>query len=341
MERRLGYLSSYFPKEIAHAFGFIPVRLMPKVRTATSAEGVLPRNFCAYLKLITASLLDSSYSLEGVIVLHEDDSHRRLYDVWRALAVTPFLAFVDLPARNDEQARRRFLSQLGKLVSMLEDREGPLAPKALASSIELYNRLRKLWRKARRFWLEGRLATLDYYDLRITALTADPSYAIGAFQHALSSVKSQPVPAGPRILLIGGQVVKRELVSLIEEAGGRVAGEDSDADERELLDEIPVNGDIQVMLANLARAYLGKPPSPRSRNPQARLAYLRALIDERGIEGVVFSHYKFCDLHLAEYPLLAAWFRERSIPSLLLEEEEEELSGQALTRIEAFLEMLR
>lgn len=61
MERRLGYLSSYFPKEIAHAFGFIPVRLMPKVRTATSAEGVLPRNFCAYLKLITASLADTEH----------------------------------------------------------------------------------------------------------------------------------------------------------------------------------------------------------------------------------------------------------------------------------------
>jgi benzoyl-CoA reductase/2-hydroxyglutaryl-CoA dehydratase subunit BcrC/BadD/HgdB len=51
---------------------------------------------------------------------------------------------------------------------------------------------------------------------------------------------------------------------------------------------------------------------------------------------------KFCEPELFDVPAILRTFRERGMPVLVLEGElERELAGQAETRIEAFVEMLR
>jgi len=339
MPRRLGYVSSYFPKEIALAMGYVPVRVMPAGVDVSQAEGVLPRNFCAYLKLVAAALLEESDSWDAVIILEEDESHRRLGDVLKELLPCPVIT-AELPLRTDEMGVGRFASVLKKLVASLEDGADPLSADSLAEAISQYNRLRRLWREARQRWLNAQLSTMEYHRLRMTALTSHPAVAEESFQDALSDVGESPPPSASGVMLIGGNAVKKPLLLMVEDAGLRVAAEDSDADEREFLGEIPIREDVATALHDLAHAYLNKPPSPRLCNPHARLAYLKRLMDERGVKGVVVSYYKFCDLNLAEYPLLARKFREWGVPSILLEEESYALSGQNRTRLEAFLEML-
>ncbi|PWH20791.1 MAG: hypothetical protein DDG58_01000 [Ardenticatenia bacterium] len=91
----------------------------------------------------------------------------------------------------------------------------------------------------------------------------------------------------------------------------------------------------------LAAAYLTKAPAPRMRAPARRLEYLIRLARERAADAVICAYSKFCDLPLAEYPLLKADMERIGIPVLLLELEDEALSGQQRTRVEAFLETVR
>ena len=341
MGHRLGYVSSYFPKELALAMGYVPVRVIPSGVDVSQAEAVLPRNFCAYLKLVAATLLEEPESFDLVVILEEDESHRRLGDVLREVLPCPVITS-GLPLRTDEAGIRRFASLLEGLAKRLEDcGASPLSGESLAEAISRYNRIRRLWRGARRRWLDGLMSTAEYHCLRITALTSHPAAAEESFAEALSGQDGRDSqPAAPGVMVIGGDAVKKPLLLTVEDAGLRVVAEDSDADEREFLGEVSVGDDVESSILELARAYLTKPPSPRMCNPEARLAYLRGLIDERGVKGVVVSYYKFCDVNLAEYPLLSRQLREWGIPSILLEEETLGFSGQNLTRLEAFLEML-
>jgi benzoyl-CoA reductase/2-hydroxyglutaryl-CoA dehydratase subunit BcrC/BadD/HgdB len=64
-------------------------------------------------------------------------------------------------------------------------------------------------------------------------------------------------------------------------------------------------------------------------------------MDERGVQAAICAYSKFCDLHLAEYPVLKAQLEARGVIVLMLELEDDTLSGQHRTRVEAFLEMVR
>jgi benzoyl-CoA reductase/2-hydroxyglutaryl-CoA dehydratase subunit BcrC/BadD/HgdB len=71
------------------------------------------------------------------------------------------------------------------------------------------------------------------------------------------------------------------------------------------------------------------------------MAHLTALQVRAGARGVIVHGVKFCEPELFDVPAIRATFAARGIPVLLLEGElERELSAQAVTRIEAFLEVL-
>ncbi|NIR01100.1 MAG: benzoyl-CoA reductase, partial [Gemmatimonadales bacterium] len=59
-----------------------------------------------------------------------------------------------------------------------------------------------------------------------------------------------------------------------------------------------------------------------------RLAYLDELVAERSVQAAICAYSKFCDLYLAEYPSLKAHLEGLGVPALLLELEDEAVSGQ-------------
>ncbi len=143
-----------------------------------------------------------------------------------------------------------------------------------------------------------------------------------------------------RLLLLAELAVPAGLVSLVEAHGVRVVAEDSDLAERDLAGLVPADAKtVEGLLVALAKAYLAKPPGPRMRDLPRRLAQLTQLVAARGVQAAICAYSKFCDLYLAEFPILRAHLESLSVPVLLLELEDEAISGQHRTRVEAFLEM--
>ncbi len=342
---RVGYFYSYFPKEILYAFERVPVRIFPTAPNGADAEPYLHKNFCALLKVTLASFLEDSVSedLEGVIFSDTCDGQRRLYDVWRAYAQVPALAFLDLPRRVDALGQEFYAVALTRLVTKLEERFGQtLTVDALANSIHLYNRQRELWSELRAGWVAGRISTATYYALRNLRFTSDPVTANAEIERALNAAPSSAGnAAGTRILLMGSLQVHHGLIDAAEVAGARVVAEDSACDERDVSAAIPEQGARDGLIRALAAHYLDA-PAPRLRDLPRRLDYLGRLADTRRAQGVICSYYKFCDLFLVEFPVVKKFFQYKGIPILLLEDEgDAALSGQARTRLDAFVEMLR
>ena len=72
------------------------------------------------------------------------------------------------------------------------------------------------------------------------------------------------------------------------------------------------------------------------------MEYLASLYRRSGAAGVVLHVPKFCEPENFDVPAILRAFAEIGAPVLLLESElETELSAQAATRLEAFVELLK
>ncbi|MDI6638747.1 MAG: 2-hydroxyacyl-CoA dehydratase family protein [Bacillota bacterium] len=92
----------------------------------------------------------------------------------------------------------------------------------------------------------------------------------------------------------------------------------------------------------LAHAYLGKPACPRMFVGDMRAQHLRELVRSCGVHGIVYFAPKFCDHAYYDFAELKRHVGENEgLPMLLLEGEYGSArSGQTLTRVTAFREML-
>ncbi len=178
------------------------------------------------------------------------------------------------------------------------------------------------------------------------ALTQEPVMVNERLRDSVKDVESGMTdssdPLTRRLLLLAELAAPAGLVRLVEAQGAQVVAEDSDLDERDLAEPVPVGTEtVEGLLVGLASAYLSKPPSPRMRDLPRRLDYIQRLVAERDVQAAVCAYSKFCDLYLAEYPSLKTHLDGLGIPVLLLELEDEAISGQHRTRVEAFLELLK
>ena len=287
---------------------------------------------------------DAPADLEGVVFSDICDAQRRLYDVWRAYVNVPVLAFLDLPRRADALGQDFYYATLTRFVAQLEARfEITLTADTLADSIRVYNRQRELWNELHAAWVEGRVPTATYYELREIRFTHDPVSTNMQIRAALDQAETKPPrdANAPRLLLMGSLQVQRGLIDAIAASRAQIIAEDSACDEREVSAPIQEEGTREELVRDLAIKYLDS-PAPRMRDLPRRLDYLARLAETRRVNGVICSYYKFCDLFLAEFPVVKSFFESRGIPVLLLEDEGSiALSGQTRTRLEAFIEMLR
>ena len=356
----IGLFGTQVPHELLYALGCTPVRVFPTATKPTAAEAYLPRNFCALNRLILSSFLENGQaSLDAVIFSDEDDATRRLHDVWRACVPVPVWGFVEVPRAATPLAIDRYAELLARLSADLEGQTGrSLSPDDLRGAITVYNAQRVLLGNLKRHWMAGGLDTSTYRRLRRTALTRDPLTANTWLAQAVQEIQgedhervspdypknreiSEGKPPGRRLLLMAELAAPDGLVRLVEAKGAQVVAEDSDLDERSSTETVSADaGSVEVLLVGLAKAYLSKPPGPRLRDLPRRLEYLSLLVAERGVQAAVCAYSKFCDLYLAEFPVVKAHLEGLGVAVLLLELEDEAIGGQHRTRTEAFLEML-
>jgi len=129
------------------------------------------------------------------------------------------------------------------------------------------------------------------------------------------------------------------LFEALAELGGRVVADDLACCGRRLYPP----GESAEPFRRMAESLLRAPPdSTRGHSIAERLAHLLRLIETCGAQGVVFYVVKFCEPELFDLPALRKGLRDHGIPSVVIEFAlNDGLAQQILTRLEAFLEMIR
>ncbi len=341
----LAVLPIHYPKEILTAMNMLAVELWgPPGPPRGPDAGRIQSYVCAVVRNALAFMAaGGADAVDGVLFPHTCDSIQGL------ATVAPDMGGWDKPVfrfthahGDDRPSARRFLrAELEALVTELEALTGvALASDALRHAIELHAEI-----DAVRTRLSDRRAHLALGDRELyTVLRRGeflwPEHYLEELRAVEQAIQPEPVQTGAPVLVTGIVPEPMTIFDALNEAGAWVAADDYAAVGRRIHRyRPPAAADPLDTLVDLA--FSGPPCSTRQSNQVARADHLENLLDESEAAGVVIHTVKFCEPELFDEPVIRHRFAARDIPVLAIESElEPELSGQTITRIEAFVEML-
>ncbi len=343
--RSLAVLPIHYPKEILTALGVLAVEVWgPPGPPRGGAAGRLQSYVCAVVRNALAFLASGGADVvDGALFPHTCDSLQGLATQATDLGGWGKPAFVFQHPRGAERASagRFLLEELRALGRSLEAWTGRrLSPDALAAAIRLHDEIDA----ARAALLDGR-ARLSMSDPELYALLRRgewlwPEEHLAELRAAGERLGPAAVQTGLPLLVTGYVPEPPALLSALSAAGAFVAADDYAAVGRRVVRRSgPAEADPWL---DLVSRQLASPPCPtRGVDQEVRIRHLAALAEGSGARGVLVHVQKFCEPELFDVPAILAAFRERGLPVLVLESElEGALSGQAETRVEAFVELL-
>ena len=319
------YSCPFVPAEWIAAHGMRPSRIMPNSKHASDSICAAP-GVCPYVRAF-AGAVASEPDAAGVVVTTMCDQMRRASELIARDSESPVF-LMNVPSTwetvNAQKMYGSELQRLGRFLVQLGG-ESP-STERLAGVMREYDAKRSAVRDAR-----GSLSARSYSDL-IARFHRDGDTDIP---------KEVMIPQGVPLALVGGPLLAEyfQFFDLIEGAGGYIALDATETGERTL----PAPFDRRRMsdepLEVLAEAYFGSIPDA-SRRPNSLLyQWLKKEIDVRGIRGIIFVRYVWCDMWHAEAQRMKEWL---GLPffDLDISEDLSDLSRK-MTRFEAFMEMLR
>lgn len=325
-------------------------------------------------------LQEKEGGLEGAVLLHSCSAVSHLYYALERYSKLPFTYLLDLPRDNSPQALAFFAGSLQNFHAALSAHCGLRPREdELWEQIYLYaaNRqgVKGLYREnAVRNFTDGaglvRLVrasmTLPAEDFRQLLKdysqknhrdNADPAQGVtlagpscggsraGFFHPGLQIGSGSGIPGmgavrnGPRIFLTGS-MAPYQLLKKVHELGGRIVLDDLCCGKRAVdFTEEPAREEKNPY-RYLAHLYLKRIPCACMKDALGQILNLKETLPEYNIDGIIFSYLKFCDPWYYYGQLLKEKLRQ--VPVLVLETEEMGVgvTGQQVTRIAAFLEML-
>jgi benzoyl-CoA reductase/2-hydroxyglutaryl-CoA dehydratase subunit BcrC/BadD/HgdB len=344
--KKIGWFCSYVPEELIMAAGLEPVRLQGSVERIREADGYVCSNLCPYLKNLMESGLNSKMAdMAGIVFVNSCDGMRRLYDLWgQYVGPKQFIYWLEVPKNQNEAAIAYFSEQLSSWAGRLENDFGvAISERRIKESIALMNEHRRVIAEIFEEQKEypPRYAGMDLLLLLTAEVTLPKPEGTNRLKESLRDFSSTSSEYGnqPRILVMGNEIHRPTLFEMVDKAKGSIILFDTCNGLKHYADLADESGSA---LKSLARRYLLKPSCARMPGFEARLERLKKLINDYGIQGVIYSNIKYCDYGLFETPQVEKSMRELGLPFLLLENDYIWSDTERLRiRVEAFLETVR
>jgi bzd-type benzoyl-CoA reductase N subunit len=344
----MGWVCTYVPEELLHAASALPVRISGYAKETDLQYGTayFYVNNCSFARSCLQLGLRGEYEyLDGFVAGSTCDAARRLFDLWRNYVPVPFGHVMTVPRKHSERSHDLYFSQVLELQKALEDYLGvEITNDALMKSIALHNESRSLLRAL------NDLRKLDEPPIdgsqTMEVLNASSRMPKEDFNDCLRGLlrdleRSKPRHKGKaRIMIAGSALNNAEFIQSIERIGGLVVTDELCTSTRYWADPVAM-GDHDEPLKAIARRYLNNFPCARMYPSDERFQRILQLIREFRVDGVISQTIRYCSPYSNDLPLLSDLLNRNGIPMLSLDVEYGTSgSGQILTRVQAFLEML-
>lgn len=344
----IGCMYHFIPEEIITAAGLLPFRMRATGSKGTElSESCFTQINCSYVRhLFDSGMRGDQAFLDGVVSVNNCDHIRRLYDNWQSKINTPYMHFLVFPKKSGEEQVEAYRKELLKFKKSLEEAfQVEITDERLREAIERHNETRRLQRKLYNFRKTANppITGSDIMAAMVagTAMPKDQYHSL--LHQLLEDCANHEGYNGysARLMLIGGEIDNPEFVEVVESQGGIVVSDLLGYGSRSFIKDVDNTGDPLTSLARYQ--VMERPADPRifGRTTLERDTYVKQMVKEYNVDGVVSVRLPLCDPWGFEQVNLSKYLKSKSIPHLPLEIEYILGStGQIKTRVQAFLETI-
>ncbi|MBK9283000.1 MAG: benzoyl-CoA reductase subunit C [Sphingobacteriaceae bacterium] len=320
----VGYMPIYFPREIAHAAGALPVGIFGggDRKQIIKGDAYYQSYICHIPRSIIEMALDKHFdTFDGFVFPSICDVIRNLSGIFRQLKVGQFIKYFDFPQNFSPNIGGVFYQQeMQHVIDYLTNlTKVEVTKEKLNHSISLYNRNRKLIETIYSIRQEfpWRITMEEvYYILRAgTVIPVEEHNAI--LEKVCTIIKEDIGSVQDKVkVVISGAFCEQPAIGLIkaiEEAGCYVVDDDYMLGSRMILRDI--DSESNKPMEAIANGFLKQSQYSSSiydiHNPKEfRLA---KIVKDRKADGVIFASASFCDPSLLDAPIFQNAFNKLGI----------------------------
>ncbi len=342
----LGHFQVYFPEEIAHAAGLLPVKMMGASIEPTNADSRFGSYLCSIIKTSLELALSGNIELDMFVSHPICDAARNLAAIWGRNYKYP-CHILYLPQNPNSAHSTTYLTdEYGRIKRAIEEVAGrKVTEDDLRASIAVFNENRRLLREVYEIkrdtpWL---LAAEDAYCLMAIGGMIPRDEHNNLLQYALPLIRESSGRKEDRIRVVfEGAFCEQPPVDLIRMLGRTtyVVDDDFAIGLRWILDDVGVDGNP---LECLAHAYLEQSSYSPVQHDLRKLkeAMLLKRFRAAGADAVIVAAAKMCEPGLEEQVAYTYGLDEAGIPYFVSEFEENMNSFDQLElQVETFVENL-
>jgi benzoyl-CoA reductase subunit C len=323
----LGHFQVYFPEEIAHAAGMLPLKMRGAPVECMHSDSHFGSYLCSIIKTSLELVLSKKVELDMFVTHPICDAARNLAAVWGRNFEYP-CQILYLPQNANSAASATYLrDEYARVQADIEAITGTkVTEEALKNSLSVYNENRSLLRQLYKIkhiqtWL---LSVYEAYLLMNVGGMITREEHNELLKAAIPLIETRPVKRHDKIRVVfeGGfcEQPPLDLIRAISQSC-YVVDDDLLIGLRWILEDVSLGGDP---LFNLAEAYLEKssysPVQHDSRKPKEKMLLER--IANSGAEAAIITAAKMCEPGLEEQVAYTKALDEKGIPYFVNEFEE-------------------
>ncbi len=352
----IGCIPMYFPEEILHAAGGLPVTLFGSGEPITLGDRHLMTNACHQVRSTFNNLLKGKYDfLDGIAALHVCDQVRFFLEVWQLDHPFPFFHEMWRPYRLDSINRPFLINELKRFVSGLESFTGnKITAETMRHSIDIYNESRSMMRKLNNIRQErpGIIRASDMVHIVTSSMLIPREEHNQLLRELLSVIETADVPEKHKVNMVAAghlcDAPDEQQLNLIEAQGLALIDDDFFTGGRYFAVDVSSDGDF---IESFADYYMHMVPCTtyhyagswkgniEKYSPYAD--YVIDMVKKNQAAGILILRAVYCDPFDMEYVLLRERLKEENIPHLDLFIDKGSTALESVrTRVQAFLETI-
>jgi benzoyl-CoA reductase/2-hydroxyglutaryl-CoA dehydratase subunit BcrC/BadD/HgdB len=341
--RIFGVFPVHYPRELFWAMNILPVEIWDPPLDLSYSNAHLQSYICSIVKLGLEFIVQGKGDmLDGYLFPHTCDSIQNLSSIVNDYLAPgrPCYFFYNPKGAYRESSHRFYIEQLRDFAVQLGNRFGKLDYALFQEYAEKGNHVSAIMRELYSLRARGKLcaSNVDFYRTIRHAEFLHPDDLILLFENFLE--KSRCNQENQTSVVVSGILPNpSEILALMDKLKIRVGDDDLLSCGRRYL--VP-SSQAQDPFEALAERYFKMPPCTTRNSPiKERLEDLISKVEGSDAKGVIFWIVKFCEPELFDMPYLIEGLKKKGLPTLVVDvEPNQELTGQLITRIEAFVEMI-
>ncbi len=342
----VGHFQVYFPEEIVHAAGMLPVKIRGAPVDPTHADSHFGSYLCSILKSSLEIVLNGELELDMFVSHPICDAARNLAAIWGRNFAYP-CQILYLPQNTNSSHSAAYLTdEYNRLKRTVEEVAGTdVSDAALQSSIAVFNENRRLLRELYEIkrttpWL---VAAEDAYSLVSVGGLIPREEHNELLQAVLPQLKERNAKPQDRIRVVfEGGFCEQPPLDMIRMLGRTCYLVDDDLliGLRWIVEDVPADGDP---IANLASSYLDRSSYSPVQHDDRKLKeeMLLQRMKRCKADAAIITAAKMCEPGLEEQVAYTNALDEQQIPYFVSEFEENMTSFDHLElQVETFMENL-